>query len=105
MKGKQVKVILNPDRDDDRRILDYLLYAGCSKSKAVKDAVLFYLGNSAYRNRDELLLQQVREVVREELRDLGLTDASGSIESSAFAPGEEPVSPLDFLDELESGQL
>ena len=64
MKGKQVKVILNPDREDDRRIMDYLLYAGRSKSKAVKDAVLFYLDNTAYKNEGELLLQRVRDAVR-----------------------------------------
>lgn len=105
MKGKQVKVILNPDRDEDRRIMDYLLYAGRSKSKAVKDAVLFYLDNSAFRDKDELLLQRVRDVVREELRGVSLSAAPGSIENSTLAPDEEPVSPLDFLDELESGQL
>ena len=105
MKGKQVKVILNPDREDDRRIMDYLLYAGRSKSNAVKDAVLFYLDNYAYGSRDKLLLQRVRDVVREELRGLSLAASSGSIEGCALAPDEEPVSPLDFLDELESGQL
>ena len=105
MKGKQVKVILNPDREDDRRIMDYLLYAGRSKSKAVKDAVLFYLDNSTFRDKDELLLQRVRDVVREELNGLSLAAASGSIESNTLTPDEEPVSPLDFLDELESGQL
>ena len=104
MKGKQVKVILNPDREDDRRIMDYLLYAGRSKSKAVKDAVLFYLDKSTYRNEDELL-QRVRDALREELRGLNLAAVSEISKNSSFVPDEEPVSPLDFLDELENGQL
>ena len=104
MKGKQVKVILNPDREDDRRIMDYLLYAGRSKSKAVKDAVLFYLDKSTYRNEDELL-QRVRDALREELRGLNLAAMSEISKNSSFVPDEEPVSPLDFLDELENGQL
>ena len=105
MKGKQVKVILNPDREDDRRIMDYLLYAGRSKSKAVKDAVLFYLDNYASRNEGELLLQRVRDALREELRGLNLAAVSEISKNSSFVPDEEPVSPLDFLDELENGQL
>ena len=104
MKGKQIKVILNPDREDDRRIMDYLLYAGRSKSKAVKDAVLFYLDKSTYRNEDELL-QRVRDALREELRGLNLAAVSEISKNSSFVPDEEPVSPLDFLDELENGQL
>lgn len=105
MKGKQIKVILNPDREDDRRIMDYLLYAGRSKSKAVKDAVLFYLDNSAYRNEGELFIQRVRDAVREELRGLNLAAALEISKNSSFVPDEDPVSPLEFLDELESGHL
>ena len=105
MKGKQVKVILNPDREDDRRIMDYILYAGRSNSKAIKDAVLYYLDNSAYRNEGELLLQRVRNAVREELRNLNLSAVSEIGKNSSFVSDEEPVSPLAFLDELENGQL
>ncbi len=105
MTGKQVKVILNPDREEDRRIMDYLLYAGRSNSKAIKDAVLFYLDNSASRNEDELLLQRVRDAVREELRGLNPVAVSEISKNCSLVPDEEPVSPLDFLDELENGQL
>lgn len=36
MKPQIVRVVLNADREDDRRILDYLRYAGTPMSKLFK---------------------------------------------------------------------
>lgn len=102
MKGKRVKVILNPDRQKDRRILDYLYYAGMPNSKAIKVAVLAYLDGEDDGN--DQFLQKVKEAVRESVQDLRLAPANGgSLSVSAEMDDEEPVSMLDFLDALEKG--
>ena len=105
MKGKRVKVILNPDRAEDRRILDYLYYAGVPYSKAIKTAVLFYLDRET-GDREERLLQRVRDTIKESVR--GMSIAAQGCDPTGSAPtevDEESVSPLDFLDELEKGAL
>lgn len=105
MKGKRVKVILNPDRAEDRRILDYLYYAGVPYSKAIKTAVLFYLDRET-GDREERLLQRVRETIQESVRGMSITAQSCDPTGSASTEeDEESVSPLDFLDELEKGAL
>ena len=105
MKGKRVKVILNPDRAEDRRILDYLYYAGVPYSKAIKTAVLFYLDRET-GDREERLLQRVRDTIQESVRGMSIAaqrcDPKGS---ASIEEDEESVSPLDFLDELEKGAL
>ena len=105
MKGKRVKVILNPDRSEDRRILDYLYYAGVPYSKAIKTAVLFYLDRET-GDREERLLQRVRETIQESVRGMSI-EAQGCSPALSASAGEdgEAVSPLDFLDELEKGAL
>ena len=105
MKGKRVKVILNPDRSEDRRILDYLYYAGVPYSKAIKTAVLFYLDRET-GDREERLLQRVRDTIQESVRGMSITAQSCDPAGSASTEeDEETVSPLDFLDELEKGAL
>ena len=103
MNGKRVKVILNPDRAEDRRILDYLYYSGMPYSRAIKTAVLSYLDRETGQQEDPLL-RQVRETIRESVRSLRLVseecDPAGQGHEE-WADGQ--VSPLDFLDELEKG--
>ncbi len=102
MKGKRVKVILNPDRKEDRRILDYLYYAGMPNSRAIKVAVLAYLDGE--RDDYDRFLQQVKEAVRESVQGLQLSPMKeSSMAGSVGVDDEEPVSMLDFLDALESG--
>ena len=43
MKSKIVRVVLNANREDDRCILDYFLYAGKPMSKLFKIAMSQYL--------------------------------------------------------------
>ena len=103
MKGKRIKVILNPDRSNDRRILDYLLYAGSSQSQAIKTAVLFYLDNLDGKNKTDLLLQQVKNTIRESVQGLQFKPAADNEAASPSATDDDMVSALDFLDELEGG--
>lgn len=104
MRGKRIKVILNPDRQEDRRILDYLLYSGTSNSRAIKKAVLSYLDSGSDDNGNGRFLQEVKDAIRESVQGLQIApagDYAGTMPT--MESDEEPVSMLDFLDELEKG--
>ena len=101
MKPHIVRVVLNVNREEDRRILDYFLYAGKPMSKLFKIAMLQYLDRLDMNGDREVSLENIRKVVREELQRL--PQVAGS--SSSFQPvsdydDDSLVSPLDFLDEL-----
>ena len=101
MKPQIVRVVLNVNREEDRRILDYFLYAGKPMSKLFKIAMLQYLDRLDMNGDREVSLENIRKVVREELQRLPQTVGS----SSSFQPvpncdDDSLVSPLDFLDEL-----
>ena len=101
MKSQIVRVVLNANREEDRRILDYFLYAGAPMSKLFKIAMLQYLDRLDMNSDREVSLENIRKVVREELQRLPQTAGS----SSSFQPvpdydDDSLVSPLDFLDEL-----
>ncbi len=103
MKPQIVRVVLNANREDDRRILNYLLYAGKPMSKLFKTAMLQYLDRLDMNGVCEVSLENIRKVAREELQMLPQTAGS----ASAFQPvpdydDDSLVSPLDFLDELEA---
>ena len=103
MKSKIVRVVLNANREDDRRILDYFLYAGKPMSKLFKIAMLQYLDRLDINGDREVSLDNIRKVVREELQRLPQTADN----QSAFQPvpdidDDSLVSPLDFLDQLEA---
>ena len=101
MKPQIVRVVLNANREEDRRILDYSLYAGQPMSKLFKIAMLQYLDRLDMNGEREVSLENIRKVVREELQRLPQTTGN----ASAFQPvpdydDDSLVSPLDFLDEL-----
>lgn len=103
MKSKIVRVVLNANREDDRRILDYFLYAGKPMSKLFKTAMLQYLDRMDGNPDREVSLDNIRKVVREELQRLPQMAEN----QSAFQPvpdndDDSLVSPLDFLDQLEA---
>lgn len=98
MKAQIVKVVLNPAREDDRRILDYLFYTGKPMSRVFKAAMLRYIDGTAAFD-EEKLLQSIRAVLREELQ--GVTAVS-SLAIPSQEQEEERVSPLDFLDQLDA---
>ncbi len=103
MKPQIVRVVLNANREEDRRILDYFLYAGKPMSKLFKTAMLQYLDRLDMNGDREVSLENIRKVVREELQRLPQT--AGSSSSFQMVPDYDDdslVSPLDFLDELEA---
>ena len=100
MRGKIIKVFLNPNREDERRILDYLHYSGVSNSRAIKSAMLDFLDRQDGGRENGLLLQEVKETIRESFQGLQL---NGNLTVPVSESDEEQVSPFDFLDALESG--
>lgn len=102
MKSQLVRVVLNPNREQDKRILDYLLYAGEPMSKAFKTAMLWFIDGRNGNFNHEMLLQELRKVLREELRQFQPSDPACFSQSALQSPNEDEVSPLDFLDQLEA---
>ena len=64
----KITVRFNPSKAADQRALDYLQTAGISYSKAVIKAINAYLDRQAEEERKNAFLQEVRNIVREELR-------------------------------------
>ena len=64
----KITVRLNPSKAADKRALEYLQTAGVSYSKAVIKAINAYLDLQTEEERKEAFLQEVRNIVREELR-------------------------------------
>lgn len=100
MSSQRIKVILNPDREEDRRILDYLHYSGLPKSKVLKMAMLQLIDSEYESNSHKELLREVRKAVREELRSVQPLVIDTFAQPVSDSDREEDVSPLDFLDQL-----
>ena len=105
MKAKGIKIYLNPNHEEDRRVMDYLLYSGVSNTKAITKAVIFYLDTLEGRCDNSQLLEQIRGAVRESLKDLQLNSQAVDFPSQVVQQDtEEPVSVLDFIEELQKQQ-
>ena len=64
----KITVRFNPSKAADQRALEYLQTASISYSKAVIQAINAYLDRQAEEERKDAFLQEVRNIVREELR-------------------------------------
>ena len=64
----KITVRFNTGREAERRALEYLQTAGISYSKAVIKAINVYLDLQSEEERKDAFLQEVRNIVREELR-------------------------------------
>ena len=102
MRAKSVKLYLNPNDEDERRVLDYLRYSGTSITNAITRAVVFYLDAQDERSGKDGLPQAVRDTIRESVQGLAFSSADNCQNATEYED-EEPVSMLDFLDALESG--
>lgn len=104
MKRQQqiIKVVLNSDRAEDRKILDYFPYAGMSMSKVFKTAMLQFIDRQNGEFSNEPLLRAVRQAIREELKSAQIqTSGEQSQQATRQIEDEEDVDPLAFLDELD----
>ena len=64
----KITIRFNDGKAADKRALDYLQTAGISYSKAVIKAINAYLNLQTEEERKDAFLQEVRNIVREELR-------------------------------------
>jgi len=64
----KITIRFNDSKAADKRALDYLRTAGISYSKAVIKAINAYLDLQTEEERKNAFLQEVRNIVREELR-------------------------------------
>ena len=64
----KITIRLNDGKAADKRALTYLQTAGISYSKAVIKAINAYLDLQTEEERKDAFLQEVRNIVREELR-------------------------------------
>ncbi len=107
MKGKGTKLIktyLNPDIEEERRVLDYLLYSGESNSQAIIKAVLFYLDAMDGTDDNSRLIEQIKAAVRESVQGIQIAGTGTACSSQQSQQElEEPVSMLDFIEALEGG--
>ncbi len=102
MNSQRVKVVLNPDRDEDRRILVFLQSADEPMSKVFKAAMLQYVESSIGGVNHEKLLRDIREIVHEELQQIQIREKESYSQPVSKVTDEEEISPLDFLDQLEA---
>ena len=102
MMAQIVRVVLNADREDDRRILDYLFYSGKPMSKLFKMAMHEFINRQDGVGEEERMLADIRRVIREELQNLKISGPTDSYSQPANEDDEDTVvSPFDFLDALE----
>ena len=66
MSVKNIKIRLNLEKENDRRVYDYLLNAEKSHSKAVIFAVCGFLDLSEEKAKENAFLQRVIDTIREE---------------------------------------
>ena len=64
----KITIRFNDGKAADKRALDYLQTAGISYSKAVIKAIKAYLNLQTEEERKDAFLQEVRNIVREELK-------------------------------------
>ncbi len=64
----KITVRLNPSKAADQRALEYLQTVDISYSKAVIKAINAYLDLQSEEEREDAFLQEVRNIVREEMR-------------------------------------
>ena len=64
----KITVRFNPSKAADQRALEYLQTIGISYSKAVIKAINAYLDRQAEEEHNDAFLQEVRNIVREEMR-------------------------------------
>ena len=97
-----VRVVLNADREGDRRILDYLFYSGKPMSKLFKMAMHEFIDRQDGAGEEERMLANIRRVIREELQNLKISEPVELFSQPVNQDDEDPVvSPFDFLDALE----
>jgi hypothetical protein len=103
MNSKRIYITLNPKRDEDRRVLEYLQNAEGSCGKAVIVAVVDYLDRKEHGGEYGALLQTVQDTIRECFQALAIQSSIQKTQTSSAENDDEMISPLDFIDAMTGG--
>jgi hypothetical protein len=103
MKSKRIYITLNPKKDADRLILDYLQNAGCPYGKAITIAVQDYLNRKKQDSNCKELVQVVRDTIQDCFHSLPAYNSAQEAQTPITESDDESVSPLDFIDAMTGG--
>lgn len=106
MSVKNIKIRLNLNKENDRKVYDYLQSTEASYSKAVVSAICGYLELSEIKVTEDAFLERIIRTIREEtakcnslgglLQIVQTPSAQTPVEQENNAEAEETV--MDFLD-------
>ena len=103
MSVKNIKIRLNLEKENDRRVYDYLLHADKSHSKAVIFAVCRFLDLSEEKVKEDAFLQKVINTIREEA--VKLNPFTGLLQMLPQPVTHESPEPEDTQEEAEENML
>ena len=103
MSVKNIKIRLNLEKENDRRVYDYLLHADKSHSKAVIFAVCRFLDLSEKKAKEDAFLQRVINTIREEA--VKLNPFTGLLQLLPQSAAQTPIEPENTQEEAEENML
>jgi hypothetical protein len=103
MKSKRIYFTLNPKKEDDQLVLEYLQNAGCPYGKAIIIAVLDYLNRQKQDSECKELVQVVRDTIQDCFHSLSAYNSAQEAQAPTTEISDESVSPLDFIDAMTGG--
>lgn len=103
MRAKRIKINLNPTRDDERRVLEYLQCSQVSNTKAVVIAVMDYLERQEQLCENRSFLQEVKDTIRESVTGLSFPTADVQFQPQESPEQEDDAEPLSFLSQMTGG--
>lgn len=103
MSVKNIKIRLNLEKENDRRVYDYLLNAEKSHSKAVIFAVCGFLDLSEEKAKEDAFLQRVINTIREEA--VKLNPFTGLLQLLPQPVAQTPIEPENTQEEVEENML
>ena len=111
MKEYRINVRFNLENEPDRRMIDYLNTVkdkrGVSRNQFIISAIRAYIEETIQADRDDTLVERLRNMFRDELNNVSFALPSGSISAvqgesineDERTANEQAV--LDFLDEFD----
>ena len=107
MNIRNVKLRLNLDREEDRRVFDFLQSKDDSYTKTVVSALCEYLDRSDEKTREDMFLTRLTAIIREEMANHNpLTELLNMVQTtSAQTPSVLPTVEKEEATETEEALL
>ena len=110
MKEYRINVRFNLENEPDRRMIDYLNTVkdkrGVSRNQFIISAIGAYIEETIQADRDDTLVERLRNMFRDELNNVSFAPPSGNISAAqcvSITEDEKTANEqavLDFLDEF-----